>query len=175
MQKLITWNWLVTICFWGYKLRPFIFGLSLPPISKIKYDFVSPQPHQCQANSVSNSNISSRLATNFKSWWNQCTLKEICWKNSWELQETGNSVARSFLSEIADFSPIYRQIRQLFGPKSRKIRQFLVIYCGKIDPLSPKFRVLLHFYASIFSEFKILINFLNSFIFFFYKSNRKLF
>ena len=38
------------------------------------------------------------------------------------------SVARSFLSEIADFSPIYRQIRQVFGPKSRKIRQFLAIF-----------------------------------------------
>ena len=60
------------------------------------------------------------------------------------------SVARIFSSEIADFSPIYRQIRQLFGPKSRKIRQFLAIYSGKIDPLSPKFRVLLHFYALIF-------------------------
>ena len=33
-----------------------------------------------------------------------------------------NSVARTFLSEIADFGPIYRQIRQVFGSKSRKIR-----------------------------------------------------
>ena len=65
------------------------------------------------------------------------------------------SVARIFSSEIADFCPIYRQIRQLFGPKSRKIRQFLAIYSGKINPLSPKFWLLLHFYALIFSEFKI--------------------
>ena len=49
------------------------------------------------------------------------------------------SVARIFSSEIADFSPIYRENRQPFGPKSRKIRQFLAIYCGKIDPLTPKF------------------------------------
>ena len=76
-----------------------------------------------------------------------------------------------FLSEIADFSPIYRQIRQLFGPKSRKIRQFLAIYSGKIDPLSPKFRVLLHFYALIFSEFKILNNLEIVFYFTFMKEN----
>ena len=46
---------------------------------------------------------------------------------NWILREIA-SVARSFLSEIADFSPIYRQIRQVFGPKSRKIRQFLAIF-----------------------------------------------
>ena len=38
------------------------------------------------------------------------------------------SVARFFLSEIADFSTIYCQIRQVFGSKSRKIRQFLAIF-----------------------------------------------
>ena len=36
---------------------------------------------------------------------------------------SNDSVARTFLSEIADFSQIHRQIRQVFGPKSRKIRQ----------------------------------------------------
>ena len=60
-----------------------------------------------------------------------------------------NSVARTFLSEIADFSQIYRQIRQVFGPKSRKIRQFLPTFNGKIDPSPPKFQFLLHFYALI--------------------------
>ena len=68
------------------------------------------------------------------------------------------SVARNFWSEIADFSPIYRQIRQLFGPKSRKIRQFLAMYSGIIDPLSPKIWVLLQYYALIFLEFKICTN-----------------
>ena len=59
------------------------------------------------------------------------------------------SVARTFLSEIADFSQIYRQIRQVFGPKSRKIRQFLPTFNGKIDPSPQKFQFLLHFYALI--------------------------
>ena len=85
------------------------------------------------------------------------TLKQK--KANWKGEKFLNSVARIFSSEIADFSPIYRQIRQLFGPKSRKIRQFLAIYSGEIDPLSPKFRFLLDFYALIFSEFKILKNF----------------
>ena len=72
------------------------------------------------------------------------------------------SVARTFLSEFADFCLIYRQIRQVFSPKSRKIRQFLPIFYGKIDPLPQKFWILLHFYALIF--FKI-----QKFIFFFIK------
>ena len=56
-----------------------------------------------------------------------------------------SSVARIFLSEIADFSPIYRQIRQVFGSKSRKICQFLATFDGKIDPLPKNLQVLLHF------------------------------
>ena len=70
------------------------------------------------------------------------------------------SVARTFSSEIADFSPIYRQIRQdfgpksrkirqVFGPKSRKIRQFRVFFFN-IYPLPKDFQVLLHFYALTF-------------------------
>jgi len=49
------------------------------------------------------------------------------------------SVARTFLSEIADFSTIYRQIRQVFGPKSRKIRQFLAPFINYIYPPPKKF------------------------------------
>ena len=60
-----------------------------------------------------------------------------------------NSVSRKILLEIADFSQIYRQIRQVFGPKSRKIRQFLPTFNGKIDPSPQKFQFLLHFYALI--------------------------
>ena len=60
------------------------------------------------------------------------------------------SVSRSFWSEIADFSPIYRQIRQVFGPKSRKIRQFLAIFVIIFTPYTKEFQVLLHFYASTF-------------------------
>ena len=41
------------------------------------------------------------------------------------------SVARTFLPEIADFLPIYRQIRQVFGPISRKIRHFLPVFLDK--------------------------------------------
>ena len=59
------------------------------------------------------------------------------------------SVARSFLSEIANLTPKYRQIRQLFGQKSRKNRQFLASFCWKIDPLPQNFQFLLHFYALI--------------------------
>ena len=45
------------------------------------------------------------------------------------------------------------------------------VYFWKISGQGvPNFWVLLHFYALIFSEFEILNNFLNSFIFFFYKS-----
>ena len=61
-----------------------------------------------------------------------------------------NSVSRTFLSEIADFSQIYRQIRQVFGPKSRKIRQFLAPFINYIYPPPKKFQVLLHFYALTF-------------------------
>ena len=46
------------------------------------------------------------------------------------------SVARKFLSKIADFTPIYRQIRQVFGPKSRKIRQILAIILIIVAPIS---------------------------------------
>ena len=60
------------------------------------------------------------------------------------------SVSRTFWSEIADFSPIYRQIRQVFGPKSRKILQFLAIFVIIFTPYSKEFQVLLHFYASTF-------------------------
>ena len=60
-----------------------------------------------------------------------------------------NSVSRNFLSEIADFTPIHRQNRQVFGPKSRKIRQFLPIFNGKIDTSPQKIQVLLLFYALI--------------------------
>ena len=42
------------------------------------------------------------------------------------------SVSRTFLPEIADFLPIYRQIRQVFGPISRKIRHFLAVFLDKI-------------------------------------------
>ena len=45
-----------------------------------------------------------------------------------------NSVARTFLSEIADFGPIYRQIRQVFGSKSRKIRQFIAPFSVIFTP-----------------------------------------
>ena len=70
-----------------------------------------------------------------------------------QFQIIANSVARTFLSEFADFCLIYRQNRQVFSPKSRKIRQFLPIFNGKIDPLHQKFRILLHFYALIFFEY----------------------
>ena len=53
------------------------------------------------------------------------------------------SVSRSFLSEIADFGLIYRQIRQAFGPKSRKIRQFLDLFYILITPYLKNF----HFYC----------------------------
>ena len=69
------------------------------------------------------------------------------------------SVARSFLSEIANWSPKYRQIRQLFGQKSRKNRQFLASFCWKIDPLPQKFQFLLHFYALIFFRIRNWDNF----------------
>ena len=59
------------------------------------------------------------------------------------LHPTGGSVSRNFLSEIADFSRIYRQIRQVFGPKSRKIRQFLAIYRKKfMNKNAIKFEIL---------------------------------
>ena len=64
-----------------------------------------------------------------------------------------NSVARTFLSEIADFGRIYRQIRQAFGPKSRKICQFLDLFYILITPYLKKFPFLLHFYSLIFSFF----------------------
>lgn len=51
----------------------------------------------------------------------------------------GVSVSRIFSSEIADFSPIFRQIRQLLSPRSRKIRQFLAIYSGKLTPYPQNF------------------------------------
>ena len=41
------------------------------------------------------------------------------------------SVSRTFLSEIADFGSIYRQIRHVFGPKSREIRQVLAPFYSK--------------------------------------------
>ena len=66
---------------------------------------------------------------------------------------SGVSVARTFLSEIADFGWIYRQIRQTFGPKSRKIRQFLDLFYILITPYLKKFPFLLHFYSLIFSFF----------------------
>ena len=50
-----------------------------------------------------------------------------------------SSVARTFLSEIADFGRIYRQIRQAFGPKSRKIRQFLDLFYILITPYLKNF------------------------------------
>ena len=45
-----------------------------------------------------------------------------------------SSVSRNFLSEIADFSSIYRQIRQVFGSKSRKIRQFIAPFSVIFTP-----------------------------------------
>ena len=72
--------------------------------------------------------------------------KEI--RNDYETQTalpgTMTSVSRT------DFSQIYRQIRQVFGSKSRKIRQFLPTFNGKIHPLLQNFQVLLYFYALIF-------------------------
>ena len=44
------------------------------------------------------------------------------------------SVARTFLSEIANLSRQYRQIRHLFWPKSWKNRQFLGPKFQKFDP-----------------------------------------
>ena len=52
--------------------------------------------------------------------------ESFCFSNNSIIPST--SVARIFSSEIADFSPIYRENRQPFGPKSRKIRQFLAIF-----------------------------------------------
>ena len=60
------------------------------------------------------------------------------------------SVARSFLSEIANLTPKYRQIRHVFSQKSRKNRQFLASFYGKNEPLPPIFQFLLHFYTLIF-------------------------
>jgi len=83
------------------------------------------------------------------------------------------SVARNFLSEIADFSRIYRQFRQVFGSKSRKIRQFLPTINGKIDPSPQKFQFLLHFYPLIIfkiQKVKIKLVFEKKIIIFFFKS-----
>ena len=62
-----------------------------------------------------------------------------------DISWVGDSVARTFSSEIADFSQIYRQIRQVFGSNSRKIRQFLPTFNVKIDPSTPKISILIAF------------------------------
>ena len=59
------------------------------------------------------------------------------------------SVSRSFLSEIADFSPIHRQNRQVFSPKSRKIRQFLAPFLIIFTPYSKKIK----FYCIFMHEY----------------------
>ena len=64
-----------------------------------------------------------------------------------DISWVGDSVARTFSSEIADFSQIYRQIRMFFCPKSRKIRQFRARFLDNIYPPPKEFQVLLHFYA----------------------------
>ena len=67
------------------------------------------------------------------------------------------SVARKFLSEIADFRLIYRQIRQVFSPKSRKIRQILGLNLKKMTPYSIFIAFL---YINIFqkSKFRVILS-----------------
>ena len=74
-----------------------------------------------------------------------------------KINTLSSSVARKFLSEIADFRLIYRQIRQVFSPKSRKIRQFLDLNLKKLTPHSIFIAFL---YINIFqkSKFRVILS-----------------
>ena len=63
------------------------------------------------------------------------------------------------LSEIASWSSNIRQIRQLFGQKSRKNHHFLASFCGKVKmtPYYPK--VLLRFYQGLLTPLGRSANF----------------